>query len=57
MRQAELLHNTDGNVSCLLESPSAEAVRQHHAVLGFDCGKVHEVRRILQLELSRPLSC
>lgn len=47
VRQAELFHNADGKVYCLLEAPNAEAVRQHHAALGVDCGEVHEVRGIL----------
>jgi hypothetical protein len=47
VRQAELFHNSDGKVYCLLEAPSAEAVRQHHEALGVDCGQVHEVRGIL----------
>ena len=47
VRQAELFHNADGKVYCLLEAPSAEAVRQHHDALGVDCGEVHEVRGIL----------
>lgn len=46
VRQAELFHNADGKVYCLLEAPNAEAVRQHHAALGVDCGEVHEVRGI-----------
>lgn len=47
VRQAELFHNADGKVYCLLEAPSAEAVREHHAALGVGCGEVHEVRGIL----------
>lgn len=47
VRQAELFHNGDGQVYCLLEAPSAEAVRQHHEALGVDCGDVHEVSGIL----------
>jgi hypothetical protein len=47
VRQAELFYNTDGKVYCLLEAPSAEAVRQHHSALGVGCGEVHEVRGIL----------
>ena len=47
VRQAELFYNSDGKVYCLLEAPSAEAVRQHHAGLGVDCGEVHEVNGIL----------
>lgn len=47
VRQAELYHNSDGKVYCLLEAPSAEAVRQHHAAVGIECGEVHEVNKIL----------
>ena len=47
LRQIELYHNTDGKVYCLLEAPSAEAVRQHHEALGVDCGEVHEVKGLL----------
>ena len=47
VRQAELFHNADGKVYCLLEAPSAEAVRQHHEALGVDCGEVHQVSGIL----------
>ena len=47
VRQIELYHNADGKVYCLLEGPSAEAVRQHHAALGVDCGDVHEVNSLL----------
>jgi hypothetical protein len=47
VRQAELFHNADGKVYCLLEAPSAEAVRAHHEALGVDCGDVHEVHGIL----------
>jgi hypothetical protein len=47
VRQAELFHNAEGKVYCLLEVPSAEAVRQHHDALGVGCGEVHEVQGIL----------
>lgn len=47
VRQIELYHNADGKVYCLLEAPSAEAVRQHHEALGVDCGEVHEVNGLL----------
>ena len=47
VRQLELFHNADGKVFCLLEAPSAEAVRHHHAALGVPCGDVHEVSGIL----------
>jgi hypothetical protein len=30
-------------VYCLLEGPDEEAIRQHHAALGVDCGAVHRV--------------
>lgn len=46
VRQAELFHNAEGKVYCLLEAPSAEAVRQHHEALGVDCGEVHQVNGI-----------
>jgi hypothetical protein len=47
VRQIELFHNADGKVYCLLEAPSADAVRDHHAALGVPCGEVHEVSGIL----------
>ena len=47
VRQIELYHNAEGKVYCLLEAPDAEAVRQHHAALGVDCGDVHEVDSLL----------
>jgi hypothetical protein len=37
VRQVELYHNPDG----LLEGPSEDAIRQHHA--GVPCGDVHQV--------------
>jgi hypothetical protein len=43
VRQIELYHNADGRVYCLLEAPSEEAVRQHHAALDVPCGDVHPV--------------
>ena len=43
VRQVELYHNADGAVYCLLEGPSEEAIRQHHAALGVPCGGVHQV--------------
>jgi hypothetical protein len=46
VRQVELYHNTDGTVYCLLDAPDAQAVRDHHAALGVDCGDVHEVHGI-----------
>lgn len=47
VRQVELFHNTDGKVYCLLEAPTAEAVRKHHEALGVPCGDVHEVSGLL----------
>ena len=47
VRQVELFHNSDGNVYCLLDAPSAEAVRKHHEALGVPCGDVHEVSGLL----------
>jgi hypothetical protein len=43
VRQVELFHNDAGHVYCLLDAPDAEAVRNHHAALGVDCGPVHPV--------------
>ena len=47
VRQIELFHNADGKVYCVLEAPSADAVREHYAALGAPCGDVHEVSGIL----------
>jgi hypothetical protein len=47
VRQVELYHNADGNVYCLLEAPSVQAVRDHHAALGVSCGVVHQVNSLL----------
>lgn len=47
VRQVELYHNSEGKVYCLLDAPSAQAVRDHHAALGVDCGEVHEVTGIV----------
>jgi Protein of unknown function (DUF4242) len=47
VRQVELFHNSDGNVYCLLEAPSAEAVLKHHEASGVPCGDIHEVSSIL----------
>lgn len=47
VRQIELFHNPEGQVYCLLEAPSAEAVRQHHEALGVSCGDVHQVAGLL----------
>ena len=44
--QIELYHNPEGKVYCLLDAPDAQAVRDHHAALGVDCGEVHEVTGI-----------
>jgi hypothetical protein len=46
VRQAELYHNPDGKVYCLLDAPDEEAVRKRHAALGVDCGPVHRVEGI-----------
>jgi hypothetical protein len=46
VRQVELFHNPDGKVYCLLEAPDEQAVRDHHAALGVDCGQVHQVASI-----------
>ena len=46
VRQVELYHNADGKVYCLLDAPNEQAVRDHHAALGIDCGDVHEVKGI-----------
>lgn len=43
VRQAELYHNDEGKVYCLLEGPDEESIRQHHAALGVPCGDVHRV--------------
>ncbi len=43
VHQAELYHNADGKVYCLLDAPDEEAVRQHHEALGLSCGNVHRV--------------
>jgi hypothetical protein len=47
VRQVELYHNPEGKVYCLLDAPNAQAVRDHHAALGVDCGDVTEVTGIL----------
>ena len=47
VRQVELFHNADGKVYCLLEGPSEEAIRQHHAALDVPCGDVHQVSGLL----------
>jgi len=43
VRQVELYHNAEGHVYCLLDGPDEEAIRNHHAALGMDCGVVHRV--------------
>ena len=43
VRQVELYHNPEGQVYCLLDGPSEDAIRKHHAALGVDCGVVHRV--------------
>jgi hypothetical protein len=47
VHQAELFHNSEGKVYCLLDAPDADAVRRHHEALGVPCGEVHEVQRLL----------
>ena len=46
VRQVELYHNDEGKVYCLLDGPDEEAIRQHHAALGVQCGAVHKVEGI-----------
>ncbi|MHB2016913.1 MAG: nickel-binding protein [Candidatus Xenobia bacterium] len=46
VRQIDLFHNEHGHVYCLLEAPSAEAVRMHHEAMGVPCGNVHQVDSI-----------
>jgi hypothetical protein len=47
VRHLEVYHNHDGQVYCLLEAPSAQAVCEHHAALGVPCGDVHQVDPLL----------
>jgi hypothetical protein len=47
VRQIELFHNADGKVYCLLDAPSEDAVRKHHAALDVPCGQVHEVKTLM----------
>jgi hypothetical protein len=47
VRQLELYHNPQGKVYCLLEAPSEDAVRKHHAALDVPCSDVHEVSKLL----------
>ena len=47
VHQAELYHNADGKVYCLLEGPDEEAIRKHHAALDVPCGDVHQVDGLL----------
>jgi hypothetical protein len=49
VRQVELFHNAEGQVYCLLDAPDANAVRNHHAALGVDCGAVYPVAGISSL--------
>ena len=49
VRQIELYHNADGKVYCLLEGPSEEAIRQHHAALDVPCGDVPADQPALKL--------
>jgi hypothetical protein len=46
VRQIELYHNPEGKVYCLLDAPSEDAVRKHHAALGVPCGDVHQVSQL-----------
>jgi len=43
VRQAELHHNAEGQVHCLLDGPGEDAIRKHHATLGVPRGNVHRV--------------
>jgi hypothetical protein len=47
VQQVELYHNADGKVYCLLDAPSEQAVRDHHAALGLSVGDVHKVDSLL----------
>lgn len=47
VRQVELFHNAEGKVYCLLDAPSEDAVRKHHAALDVPCADVHEVSKLL----------
>jgi Protein of unknown function (DUF4242) len=47
VRQAELFHNADGKVYCLLEGPDEQAIRDHHEAIGVPCGDVHQVASLL----------
>jgi Protein of unknown function (DUF4242) len=38
-----LFNEGDNKVFCVLDAPSAEAVRKHHAKAGIQCDWVHEV--------------
>lgn len=45
--QLELYYNEAGQVYCVLDGPSEEAVRKHHEALGVSCGDVHQVNSLL----------
>ena len=47
VRQVELFHNPEGKVYCLLDAPSEDAVRKHHAALDVPCGQVHQVNSLM----------
>ncbi|MBI4311571.1 MAG: DUF4242 domain-containing protein [Chloroflexi bacterium] len=47
VRQVEYYHSDAGDGYCLLDAPSAEAVRRHHEAMGVSCGPVHEVKTLL----------
>ncbi len=47
VRQIELFHDPEGKVSCLLEAPDEQAVRNHHETLDVPCGEVHRVDSLL----------
>jgi len=47
VRQVELFHNAEGKVYCLLDAPSEDAVRKHHAALDVPCGQVHQVNSLM----------
>ncbi len=47
VKQLELYYNPEGKVYCLLDGPDEQAVRDHHAALGVDCGQVDKVEQLL----------
>lgn len=47
VKQLELYYNPEGKVYCLLDGPDEQAVRDHHAALGVDCGQVDRVEQLL----------